>query len=133
MIVDTSVLAAILFDEPERRDLQGQLASSDRLAMSAGSWIELAVVLTRKGRDDLVAISDRVVSTLSIRIAAVDRAQAEIARNAYREFGRGSGHKAKLNSGDCFSYALSKAAGEPLLFKGDDFTHTDVLKVTSRT
>ena len=99
------------------------------MTISAGSWVELAVVLTRKRRTDLLAISDQVISALSIRIAAVDRAQAEIARMAYREFGRGSGHKAKLNFGDCFSYALSKTAGEPLLFKGDDFSHTDVLKV----
>ena len=129
MIVDTSVLAAILFDEPERHDFQARLAASDRMTISAGSWVELAVVLTRKRRTDLLAISDQVISALSIRIAAVDRAQAEIARMAYREFGRGSGHKAKLNFGDCFSYALSKTAGEPLLFKGDDFSHTDVLKV----
>lgn len=132
MIVDTSVLAAILFDEPERRDFQARLAASERTTISAGSWIELSVVLTRQGHGDLVAIADQVISTLSIRIAAVDRAQAEIARNAYHEFGRGSRHKAKLNFGDCFSYALSKAAGEPLFFKGDDFSHTDVLKVMDR-
>lgn len=128
MIVDTSALAAILFDEPERHRFQIALASSDRISMSAGSWIELAVVLSRKGRKDLAAIAERLLDTFAIRIAAVDAAQAEIARRAYIGFGRGSRHPAKLNFGDCFSYALAKASDEPLLFKGNDFSHTDVLR-----
>jgi ribonuclease VapC len=128
VIVDTSVIAAILLDEPERKHLQVMLASSGRNQMSAGSWIELAVVLFRKDKDELVDISERLLVTFSIEIAAVDLRQSEIAREAYRRFGRGSGHRAKLNFGDCFSYALAKAANQPLLFKGDDFTHTDVLK-----
>ena len=129
MIVDTSALAAILLDEPERARLQVTLASSDQAQISAGSWIELTVVLFRKERSELLEIAERLLAAFAIEIAAVDVTQAELARHAYRRFGRGSGHAAKLNFGDCFSYALSKAAGEPLLFKGDDFTHTDVQKV----
>ncbi|WP_374943338.1 type II toxin-antitoxin system VapC family toxin [Sphingomonas sp.] len=128
MIVDTSVLAAILLAEPGQERFQVALASSNQIQLSAGSWIELGVVLFRKDKAELAIIAERLLETFSIRIAAVDVAQSELARLAYRAFGRGSGHPAKLNFGDCFSYALAKATGEPLLFKGDDFGHTDVLK-----
>jgi ribonuclease VapC len=69
---------------------------------------------------------DELVRTAEIHLAAVDEAQARVAREAYRDFGKGSGHKAQLNFGDCFAYALAKTLNEPLLFKGTDFSQTDV-------
>lgn len=70
---------------------------------------------------------DELTKEAQISIESVTEAQAQAAREAYRDFGRGSGHPAKLNFGDCFAYALAKSTGEPLLFKGDDFVHTDVV------
>ncbi len=133
MIVDTSALASILFGEPEREMFTQVLASSDRTDISAGSWIELAVVFHRRGSAALVPVADRLILTFGINVVAVDQAQAAIARDAHRAFGQGSGHPAQLNFGDCFSYALAKATGRPLLFKGADFSSTDILKVVSES
>ena len=126
MIVDTSALAAILFDEPERPRFTAMLATTDALSISAGNWLELTVVLARLGRQDLLGPVEQLRTHLGIAVAAVTETQGEIARKAYLTFGRGSGHPARLNFGDCFSYALAIERGEPLLFKGDDFRHTDV-------
>jgi ribonuclease VapC len=126
MIADTSVLIAILRGEPEAVDFSITLEANRPVLMSAGSWIEVAVVLSRLGAPGLEARSIDLVETLGFRIEPVTIEQAEIARAAYREFGKGN-HSARLNFGDCFAYALSKATGEPLLFKGDDFARTDVV------
>lgn len=126
MIVDTSVLAAILFDEPEKARFAEILASAERSAISAGNWLELTTVLARRGRHDLIEPAERLRGRLTIVVTAVSPAQAELARDAYLSFGKGSGHRAQLNFGDCFAYALAEDAGEPLLFKGDDFAHTDI-------
>ena len=128
MIVDTSVLAAVLFDEPETDLFFETLASADTVKISAGSWIELTTVMARRGRRDLLSVADRMIVNFAITAATVTVSQARIGRTAYLQFGKGSGHRAKLNFGDCFAYALSKETGEPLLFKGDDFVHTDVLR-----
>lgn len=93
--------------------------------MSAAAWVELAAVLTRRC-DDRLASLYKLVDELEINIAEIDIHQARIGHNAYRQYGRGTGHPANLNFGDCFAYALSRATGEGLLFKGDDFIHTDV-------
>ncbi len=126
MIVDTSIVIAILRDEPEALDFSAILEANMPVAMSAGSWIEIAIVLSRLGVAGLEERSIELVEALGFRIEPVTVEQAEIARAAYREFGKGN-HPAHLNFGDCFAYALSKATGEPLLFKGDDFAQTDVL------
>ena len=83
------------------------------------------------GRRDAVASHqlDNLITHARIRIEPVDEAQAVVARQAFRDYGKGSGHPAKLNFGDCFSYALASVTGHPLLFKGDDFDHTDVRSV----
>ena len=94
--------------------------------MSAASYLELGIVIDRVGDPVLSRRLDDVLETLNITIAEVSAAQARLARAAYRDYGRGSGHRAGLNFGDCFSYALAADAKEPLLFKGDDFGHTDV-------
>lgn len=126
MIVDTSVIIAIVLDEPEAPQFFEQLAIAPSCSMSTGSWIEVAAVLVRKR----IAVSKKELNELADRIGMafvpVTLDQAEIAQAAYRAYGRGSGHRARLNFGDCFAYALAKATGERLLYKGDDFVHTDV-------
>lgn len=125
MIVDTSALVAILLDEPERAAFIRLIASTGNSWISSGTAIELTAVCTRRqiaSDQSLTALFDR----LNLRIAPVTAEQALIGQAAYRTFGIGSGHPARLNFGDCFAYALAKATGEPLLFKGDDFIHTDI-------
>ncbi|WP_375381598.1 type II toxin-antitoxin system VapC family toxin [uncultured Sphingomonas sp.] len=127
MIVDSSAIVAILLREVERRNIADALASASTAKISAGSWIELGAVAVR--RQLTILSSDRLDAVrreFGITIEPVTAQQAIIGHEAYRTFGIGSGHRAQLNFGDCFAYALAKATGEPLLFKGDDFTHTDI-------
>jgi ribonuclease VapC len=126
MIVDTSALIAILRDEPEAVVCARAIEGAAKRRISAASYVEVAAVID--GSRDPVASRrfDDLVKEAELVIEPVTAAQALIARDAYRDFGRGSGHPAGLNFGDCFAYALAKAFGEPLLFKGDDFTHTDI-------
>ena|SRR5207247_1697530 len=127
MIIDTSALVAILRDEPEAKDCALAIERNRNRRVSAANFFEAALVID--GSRDPVASRrfDELVKEARIAIEPVTEAQARIAREAYRDFGKGSGHPAKLNFGDCFAYALAKTAGEPLLYKGDDFIHTDVI------
>ncbi len=127
MIIDTSALVAILLDEPERRAFLGAIASSASPRMSAASLLETAAVVDRRNDPTLSRALDALLDRLVVEIVPVDEEQARVGRAAYRDFGRGSGHPAGLNFGDCFAYALASATGAPLLFKGDDFGHTDVI------
>lgn len=126
MIVDASAILAILLEEPEGDAMEDMLlAPRQRHAMSPVNYLEAAVRVdgleaTRKGAE-----LNNLLSNLSIDIVPATPEQAHLARAAYRRFGKGN-HPAKLNLGDCFAYALSKARGEPLLFKGEDFRLTDV-------
>jgi ribonuclease VapC len=126
MIVDTSALIVILRDEPEARAFAMAIADTDRRRMSAANYLETAIVID--GSRDPIASRrfDDLLREAGIAIEPVTEDQAKVAREAYRDFGRGSGHAAKLNFGDCFAYALAKTSGEPLLFKGDDFIHTGI-------
>ncbi len=126
MIVDTSALIAILRDEPEAAACARAIAASDSSRISAANFLEAAVVID--GSRDPIASRrfDDLCREAHLVIEPVTEGHARIARDAYRDFGRGSGHPARLNFGDCFAYALAKATAEPLLFKGDDFSHTDV-------
>jgi ribonuclease VapC len=126
MIIDTSALLAILRDEPEAAACAEAIQRADGRRLSAVSFAEAATVID--GSRDPVASRgfDDLLREARISIDPVTEAQARMARDAYRDFGRGSGHPAKLNFGDCFSYALAKITDEPLLFKGRDFVHTDV-------
>lgn len=128
MVVDTSVILAIVLDEPEGATFIDRILTSDHAAISAGSVIELAAVSTRRFGGALDARIDLALADLPLSIAPITRSQAIVGRDAYRRYGQGTGHPAKLNFGDCFSYALAKETGEPLLFKGDAFTHTDVTR-----
>ena len=126
MIVDSSAILAILLREPERPAFEEAIASAPVPRMSAASYLEAGIVIDAKGNPILSRMLDALLAGADIAIAPVTAEQAVIAREAYRDFGRGSGHPAGLNFGGCFSYALAKASGEPLLFKGEDFIHTDV-------
>ena len=130
MIVDTSALLAILRAEPEAEACARAIENAAVRRISAANFLEAAVV-TDGSRDPIVSRRfDDLIREAQISIEPVTEAQARIARDAYRDFGKGSGHAAKLNFGDCFAYALARDLGEPLLFKGgDDFAHTDVMGV----
>ena len=127
MIVDSSALIAILRQEPERPRFLDRLASIDEcVRISAANLLEAAIVADGTHDPEFSNQFDAIVADFTIEIAPVTAEHAHLAREAYRRFGKGN-HRARLNFGDCFAYALSKATGEPLLFKGDDFTHTDVV------
>jgi len=126
MILDTSALIAILRYEPEASAFAKAVEQAEESAISAVSYVEAAALID--GSKDPIAsrLFDELLQEAQITIEPVTEAQARIARQAYRDFGKGSKHPAKLNFGDCFAYALAKAKGEALLFKGRDFAHTDV-------
>lgn len=126
MIVDTSALLAILRDEPEAQSCATAIEAAATRQLSAANFLEAAIVVD--GSRDPVASRrlDDLLRMADIVIVPVTEEQARIGREAYRDFGKGSGHPAQLNFGDCFAYALAKVSDEPLLFKGRDFTHTDV-------
>ncbi len=126
MIIDTSALVAILRNEAERVDFLEIIGQASDRSISAASYLELGIVLDNRHDPSAARGLDDLLATLDIEVADVTAGQARLARSAYRDFGRGSGHPARLNFGDCFSYALAKDHDEPLLWKGDDFGHTDV-------
>lgn len=98
--------------------------------MSTATFLEAAIVVDSKSNPTASRRYDDLLRDMTITLVPVDETQVRIAREAYRDFGKGSGHPAQLNFGDCFAYALAKATGEPLLFKGNDFSHTDVQRLT---
>ena len=125
MIIDTSAIVAILNDEPERRAFNEAIERSDICLLSAASFLEASIVIENKRGYEGLRDFDLWMATAGIELAPVDADQAQIARQAFRQYGKGR-HPAALNFGDCFSYALAKATGFPLLFKGEDFTKTDI-------
>lgn len=125
MIVDASAILAVLFEEPEKNGFRDLMLMRTELAMSPVNYLEAAVRADDKRHPKKGAELDSLLKALGIAIAAVDARQALLAREAYQRFGKGN-HPARLNLGDCFAYALAKARGEPLLFKGDNFRQTDV-------
>jgi ribonuclease VapC len=127
MIIDTSALIAILRDEAEAKNCALAIERSASRRVSAANFVETALVIDGSRNPIASRRFDDLVKEAQIVIEPVTESQARLAREAYRDFGKGSGHPAKLNFGDCFAYALAKATGEPLLFKGDDFVHTDII------
>ncbi|MGE0667557.1 MAG: type II toxin-antitoxin system VapC family toxin [Sphingomonadales bacterium] len=125
MIVDSSVLVALVRREPEETAFLQALADNPRSTISSMNLLEACIVIDSAKRDDLSATLDDIVSTLELDVAPVTRLHAAIARDAYRKFGKGS-HRTRLNFGDCIAYALAIANDDTLLFKGDDFSLTDV-------
>jgi len=130
MIVDTSALIAILRDQPEAAACARAIESSTVRRLSAANFVEAAAIID--GSRDPIASRrfDDLLTEADMIVEPVTEVQARMARAAYRDFGKGSGHPAKLNFGDCFAYALAKVTGEALLIKGDDFAHTDVKRAS---
>lgn len=124
MIVDSSALMAILEGEAGS-DAVLAAAAAGPCRMSAATWVEVSIVADARSAAHGERL-DELIRALEVEIVPVSTRQAEVARLAYRRYGRGSGSAARLNYGDCFSYALSVTAGEPLLFVGSDFTETDI-------
>ena len=126
MVVDTSAVLAILFYEDERDKFEDLILRSPTVVMSVVSVVETTIAMASRQLDTDPSKLDGILSTLRIDVRAVDVAQGLLARQAFVQYGRGR-HPARLNFGDCFSYALAKARNDTLLFKGDDFARTDVV------
>jgi ribonuclease VapC len=126
MVIDTSAIVAVLFGEADAARFETAMVHADRCLISAATRVELSCVVEGRkgnaGRADL----DAFLKLLAPEIVALTDIQADIAVDAFRRFGKGR-HKAGLNIGDCFAYALARHAGEPLLFKGSDFGLTDIV------
>lgn len=129
MIVDSSVLIALILQEPGHQRIGRVLRVEDTLHMSTATWVELGVVADRRLSEVNQHRLDAMIDGLGIVLVPLSVAQARRARQAHRRYGPGSGSAARLNMGDCFSYALAIELDEPLLFVGDDFTYTDVQRV----
>lgn len=119
MIVDTSALIAIIRQEPEAAAFIAAICGASAPQLSAASYLEAAIVVDARRDPALSRDFDRLIAPIAI--APVTAAQAKLAREAYRDFGKGSGHPAQLNFGDCFVFALAQETGAPILFKGRDF------------
>ena len=124
MIVDTSAVMAILLGEPTAAELAHEILTCEgRARMSAPTRVETAVVAHRR----LALGAEPLIAELDIETVPFTQEHSEVAAEAYRRFGKGSGSPARLNLGDTYSYALARVTGAPLLYVGDDFTHTDVV------
>jgi ribonuclease VapC len=126
MVIDSSAVIAILLDEPERRALNEKIEADQTRLVSVVSYVEAALVIESRLGEAGGRELDLLLHRAEVELTPVDLDQAEIARDAFRRFGRGR-HPAALNFGDCFAYALAKTTGEPLLFKGNDFSRTDIV------
>ena len=131
MVVDTSALVAIMGDEPERRRFNRLIEAAPAAHVSAATLLETRVVLFARAGDSAVLALDAFLLKSGMIVMEVSPRIADIAFDAYRRYGKGTGHGAGLNYGDCFSYALAKNLGAPLLFKGDDFSQTDIQAAAS--
>ena len=129
MIVDSSALIAILRAEAEAAEFAVAIAEADRHRVSAANYLEAAVMVDGSRNPIASRRFDDFLREAKIAIEPVTEEQAKVAREAYRDFGRGSGHAAGLNFGDCFAYALAKTSGDPLFFKSDNFVHTGIAAV----
>ena len=125
MVIDTSALAAIFFREPERERFRDAITVAHRRLISAATLLEAGMVIEGRRGSGAGREFDLFVLRSNFQIVSVDAEQAELARSAWRKYGKAR-HPAGLNFGDCFAYALAKTTGEPLLAKGDDFAQTDI-------
>ncbi|MCA3350220.1 MAG: type II toxin-antitoxin system VapC family toxin [Roseomonas sp.] len=125
MILDSSALVAILFKEPEAERLAAMIRDADATAIAAPTLLETAIVAEGRTRPGMAEKLDALIAAAGAEIVPFTALHAAIARDAWRRFGKGR-HKAGLNLGDCFAYALAKERGQALLFKGDDFAATDI-------
>lgn len=126
MIVDTSALLSLVFREEDCAEIEACMVSAESLSMSTANWFEGTLRTDRLTDQNVRERYDRYVSELSIYLTPVSAHHAQLARTAYQTYGKGI-HPAGLNFGDCFAYALAKATSRPLLFKGNDFSQTDII------
>ncbi|MDQ3715463.1 MAG: type II toxin-antitoxin system VapC family toxin [Actinomycetota bacterium] len=126
MIIDTSALIAVMRGEDGCDELMRTLASSTTTRISTGTLLEAGIVIDRLGDPILGRRLDDLLLAIAVVVEPVTPEHVRVGRQAYRDFGKGSGHPAGLNFGDCFAYALARTASEPLLYVGNDFGHTDV-------
>ena len=125
MIIDSSALLAVILKEPDEPRFAEAMIDAPMLRMSAANWVEAAIVVdSHRNRAAKLRFED-LVEALGLEVEPVTLDDASLARAAHSDYGRGR-HKARLNYGDCFAYALAKRRGEPLLFKGNDFAQTDI-------
>ena len=129
MVLDTSALLAVLLNEPEAADFRRAIEADPVRLLSAATLLEVAIVIEARVGEAGGRELDLLLHKAAIEVVPVDAGQVELGRHAYRQFGKGR-HLAGLNYGDCFAYALAQSSGEPLLFKGDDFSRTDVTSVS---
>ncbi len=128
MVIDTSALVAVLLNEPEAARIARAIDLTSIRLLSAASFLETSIVLESRKGDAGGREFELLLYRAAIEVVAIDREQAEIARLAWRRYGKGR-HPAGLNFGDCFAYALARQQGLPLLFQGGDFAHTDIPRV----
>jgi ribonuclease VapC len=126
IVVDSSALVAIVKNEPGYESFVKAIDATDRAIMSAANFLEVAIVMLRRFGPTGLERSRRLREASSVELRDVDRTQLDLAIEAYARFGRGMGHPAGLNFGDCFAYALARMADAPLLYKGEDFAKTDI-------
>lgn len=138
MIVDSSALVAVLREEPDSEIYDEAIVAAGSSRLSAANYVETALVIDGRGDPVISRELDRYLRTMGVEVVDLTPPQARLARAAHRDFGRGSGHPAKLNFGDCLAYALAKDVDEPLLYKAArregnaDFGHTDVIPAVPR-
>lgn len=125
MVIDSSALAAILFGEPERRQFIEAIEAADSKLISVANWLEISIIIEARTGAEGSRDLEQFIERAGIEIVPVDLEQGRFARDAWLRFGKGR-HPAALNYGDCFAYALAKSRSQTLLFKGDDFIHTDI-------
>ena len=126
MIIDSSAIVAIVKLEADAEVLSASIETASSVKVSAVSYLESSIVIDGYRKPELSARFDQLLEEAKLEIEPVNEEQARIARQAYRDYGKGSGHRANLNFGDCFAYALARVKRESLLYRGDDFVHTDL-------
>ena len=125
MVIDSSAIAAIVLEESDASIYISAITNDSKRLISSATLVEVSIVLMSRRKADAITALDTLMMLLSIVVIPVSHDHALLAREAFRRFGRGR-DRAGLNFGDCFSYALAKHTGEPLLYKGNEFTHTDI-------
>jgi ribonuclease VapC len=126
VIIDSSAVLAILFAEEDAHNYARAIEAAETCRISAANWLETAIRVDLGGAPIASNAFDDFVREAGVIVEAVTAGQAQVARRAYSAYGKGTGHPAGLNFGDCFAYALAKETREPLLFKGKDFSRTDI-------
>jgi ribonuclease VapC len=127
LAVDTSALIAIVLNEPEREQFLECIASCQQALISSSTLMEARLVIYGKQRDVGYQLLEKMLSNRTFSVVAQDKEEMDMAYEAFLIYGKGNGHKAQLNFGDLFSYALAKSRGIPLLYKGEDFAFTDIV------